>query len=350
MLIAPVANATERVSSTTFIHAHTGPSPQGDRRIAVTDVVTKDANGNAGIGTSTPSLYGRFAVYPVNIAGSENHISTVAGSAGAFTSNLRLGVYAPNGALGCSISAIVNYSGNTGTSLAFGTAPVGAAINALPTTRLLIDPNGHVLPGAQNAQDLGGAGIAWRNITSMNALTVTSDADLKQRGAALSDEEILAGKRIADELVWWKWLKSIADNGAAARNHFGPMAQDIAQILVECDVELDWADGKPSFRSDMLCWDEWDAVTQPVMAERIVQKTKIVLVPVDGSDDGTGEPFYEREEITVDEVEQYDTGAVEIVRPAGSEWRIDPSQVAFFLIAAINADTERRLLALENPN
>jgi hypothetical protein len=128
------------------------------------------------------------------------------------------------------------------------------------------------------------------------------------------------------------------------------MAQDIAQILVECDVELDWADGKPSFRSDMLCWDEWDAVTQPVMAERIVQKTNIVLVPVDGSDDGTGEPFYKREEITVDEVEQYDTGAVEIVRPAGSEWRIDPSQVAFFLIAAINADTERRLLALENPN
>jgi hypothetical protein len=86
---------------------------------------------------------------------------------------------------------------------------------------------------------------------------------------------------------------------------------------------------KPSFRSDMLCWDEWDAVTQPVMAERIVQKTKILLVPVDGSDDGTGEPLYRREEITVDEAEQYDTGVVEVVRPAGSEWRIDPCQVAF---------------------
>jgi hypothetical protein len=142
MLIAPVADAEERVSSTTFIHAHTGSSPQVDRRIAITDVVTKDANGNAGLGTSTPSLYGRFAVYPVNSTGSENHISTVAGSAGAFTSNLRLGVYPLNGALGCSISAIVNYAANTGTSLAFGTTPVGAAITDSPTERMRITSEG----------------------------------------------------------------------------------------------------------------------------------------------------------------------------------------------------------------
>jgi len=203
------------------------------------------------------------------------------------------------------------------------------------------------LPGSPNAQDLGSASFPWRNITSMNALTVTSDADLKQRGAALTDAEITAGKRIAAELCWWQWLNSIATKGAEARNHFGPMAQDIARILVECEVELDWTNGNPSFRSDMLCWDEWKQVTKPVMATRNVTKTKVVMVPVEGSDDGTGEPFYQREEITADEVEEYDSGNVTIETPAGSGWRIDPSQVAFFLIAAINADTERRLVALE---
>jgi hypothetical protein len=111
---------------------------------AVTVGGTLTAIGNIGLGTSTPSLYGRFAVYPVTSAGSENHISTVAGSAGAFTSNLRLGVYSLNGALGCSISAIVNYPFSTATSLAFGTAPGGAAITDSPTERMRITSEGNV--------------------------------------------------------------------------------------------------------------------------------------------------------------------------------------------------------------
>lgn len=350
MLIAPVANAAERVSPTTFIHAHTGSSPQVDRRIAVTDVVTKNASGDVDVMVeeTTTNRTSPIKVLAITATSSKAGGPVFKGFGPAIV--LRSESY--NGTIynGPRIRmAIGDDSDNTtaGSSLAFDVTPTKGSA---PTEAMLINPNGHVLPGATNAQDLGGAGIAWRNITSMNALTVTSDADLKQRGAALSDAEIRAGKRIAAELCWWKWLKSIADKGAAARNHFGPMAQDIARILVECGVELDWSNGKPSFRSDMLCWDEWDEVTKPVMAERIVQKTKIVLVPVDGSDDGTGEPLYRREEITVDEAEQYDTGEVTIEKPAGSEWRIDPCQVAFFLIAAINADTERRLAALENSN
>ena len=134
------ADVAERDSG--FVIVRIPGTPDVLKEAAVSGFVTKDANGNVGLGTSTPSLYGRFAVGPVGSSGSENHISTVAGAAGAFTSNLRLGVYAPNGALGCSISAIVNYSVNSGTSLAFGTTPVGAAINAIPTERMRLTSEG----------------------------------------------------------------------------------------------------------------------------------------------------------------------------------------------------------------
>ena len=321
------ASVAERDSG--FVIVRIPGTPDVLKEAPVNGFVTKDAGGNVGIGTSSQPTF-RF------VAANNTFDGVGMGSSGTY-SFITLGGYFT----GTAGAAQLGFERSTGAFV------IGNGSRDNPTERMRITSAGNVLAGTSNTQDLGAAGLSWRNGFIQNAWTVTSDADLKQRGAGLSDNEILAGKRIADELVWWKWLKSIADKGAAARNHFGPMAQDIAQILVECDVELDWADGKPSFRSDMLCWDEWDAVTQPVMAERIVQKTKIVLVPVDGSDDGTGEPFYKREEITVDEVEQYDTGAVEIVRPAGSEWRIDPSQVAFFLIAAINADTERRLALLE---
>jgi hypothetical protein len=318
------ASVAERDSG--FVVVRIPGTPDVLKEAAISGFATKDASGNL-----------------VTVGG------TVASAIGGSGANIQLGRFAMySTALG---GAYVNYGGEIRsfsgagidvTDLRFYTSNGTGSLE-----RGRFDSLGNFMPGVTNAQDLGIAGKVWRNGYIQNAWTVTSDADLKHRGAALSDAEITAGKRIAAELCWWQWLDSIATKGEEARNHFGPMAQDIAQILVECDVELDWADGKPSFRSDMLCWDEWDAVTQPVMADRIVQKTKIVLVPVDGSDDGTGEPFYKREEITVDEVEQYDTGAVEIVRPAGSEWRIDPSQVAFFLIAAINADTERRLALLE---
>jgi hypothetical protein len=134
------ANVAERDSG--FVIVRIPGAPDVLKEAPVSGFVTKDASGNAGIGTSTPSLYGRFAVGPVGSSGSENHISTVAGSAGAFTSNLRLGVYPTNGALGCSISAIVNYSFGSGTSLAFGTTPVGAAITDSPTERMRITSEG----------------------------------------------------------------------------------------------------------------------------------------------------------------------------------------------------------------
>ena len=321
------ASVAERDSGTVLVRVP--GSPDVLKEAAVGGFITKNASGNVGP-LSIVSTQG-FAA-PAVIAS-----DGVASFRVVFNTSLYAGVPANKAWL------------HSYTDIYYGSdASIKQTFISAGAAKLIIEASGNLIAGLPNAQDLGSASVPWRNGYIQNAFTITSDASLKQRGAALSDDEIRAGKRIAAELCWWQWLDSIADKGAAARNHFGPMAQDIAQILVECGVELDWTNGNPSFRSDMLCWDAWDEVTKPVMATRTVPTTKIVLVPVEGSDDGSGQPFYQREEITVDEVEEYDTGAVTIESPAGSGWRIDPSQVAFFLLAAINADTERRLAALEN--
>ena len=76
ILIAPVADAGELVSSATFIHAHTGSSPQVDRRIAITDVVTKDANGSITVGGAVSIGNGKDASL---------HITDVYGGNGRLT-------------------------------------------------------------------------------------------------------------------------------------------------------------------------------------------------------------------------------------------------------------------------
>lgn len=312
----------------------------GGVEVPASAIIKKDASGNAAIGT-TPSTWVGNAAFQI---GTWSALS----DGGAYGTALAFNAYYDGNWRYKTANAASRYEQDGGHRFYIagsGAANVGISFNLA----LNINSSGHVLPGTANTQDLGSAPNPWRNGSIQNAWTITSDADKKMRGPGLSDAEIRAGKRIAAELCWWQWLDSIADPEKQARYHFGPMAQDIARIFIEEGVEADYAnaEGKPSFRSDMLGWDEWEEVTEKVTATRKKKMRRKILHAVENSDDGTGKPFY-RQFDQIDEVEEvYETGELAVKHPAGSGWRIDPSQVAFFLIAAINEDSEQRLAKLE---
>ena len=212
----------------------------------------------------------------------------------------------------------------------------------------MIDAAGHTLPASANIYNLGSAAFDWKGGFIRSAWTVTSDATLKRQLHQIAPNEVSAGKRIIAELRWWQWLDSVANIGKEnARRHFGPMAQDMAKILIEEGVEIDPKGSSPSFVSDMIGWDEWPEISEPVISKRTVQHEVIITLPVDGTDDGTGQPLLRREVQIQEQEEDFDTGERRNIRSAGSGYRIDPTQVSFFLIAAMNADFEARIAVLE---
>lgn len=225
----------------------------------------------------------------------------------------------------------------------------GLRRSAADIERFRLDRDGHIFPGVTNVQDIGKFSAAFRDIYLLNSPTITSDADRKKRGAGLSEAEVRAGRRIARELCWWQWLESVAQKGDAARLHFGPMAQDMARIFVEEGVEVDYGDGNPSFRSDMLGWDEWGEESEPIFEIREVEEPCLDFEQV--GQDRDGNPLFATVDATRIVKQQFDTGKTRVKRSAGSGWRIDPSQVAFFLIAvqaAVQDALEARLAALES--
>jgi hypothetical protein len=317
------ANVAERDSG--FVIVRIPGTPDVLKEAPVNGFVTKDANGNAGIGTSTPSLYGRFAVGPVGSSGSESAIATVAGSAGAFTSNLRLGVYAPNGALGCSISAIVNYAINTGTSLAFGTSPVGAAITDSPTTRLLIGPSGHFLAGTDNTQTLGGASNRWSVVFAGTGIINTSDERDKTDIGAIPEAWLDAW---AD--VEWRRFKFVD----RARWHIGLVAQQVHAAFAAHDID--------AFEIGLCCFDAWEEESEPIFES--VTKTRKTLTTqyVEAGVNENGQKFFIAQDVETDEEyeESVDTGNTKVTKPAGDRWGLRENECQ-----AIEAAYKRRELS-----
>ena len=317
------ASVAERDSGTVLVRVP--GTPDVLKEAAVSGFVTKDASGNAGIGTSTPSLFGRFAVGPVGSSGSENHISTVAGSAGAFTSNLRLGAYAPNGALGCSISAIVNYNAGAGTSLALGTTPVGAAINAIPTTRLLIDPSGHFLAGTDNTQTLGGASNRWSVVFAGTGAINTSDEREKTDIGEIPEAWLDAW---AD--VEWRRFKFVG----RVRWHIGLVAQQVHAAFAAHDID--------AFEIGLCCYDEWEEESEPIF--ETVTKTRKTLTTqyVEAGVNENGQKLFIAQDVEIDEEyeESVDTGETKVTKPAGDRWGLRENECQ-----AIEAAYKRRELS-----
>ena len=121
-----------------------------------------------------------------------------------------------------------------------GSSPVGSI--GSQGTSLYIQANGDragltfggadVVPrknnaNSDNAVNLGHASYRFDDIFATNGTIQTSDATEKQDIATLTATEMLVGKRLSGLFKTFRWIDSVAENGANARTHTGTIAQDV---------------------------------------------------------------------------------------------------------------------------
>lgn len=109
--------------------------------------------------------------------------------------------------------------------------------------------SGHFTPGANNTVDIGSAGVAVRNIYSVNAVTVTSDGRKKTGLRDFNKQEIAAARRLAREVKLYKWAASVDADAESARWHVGMTVQRCIEIMRD--------EGLSAFDYGMVCYDKW---------------------------------------------------------------------------------------------
>ncbi len=114
-----------------------------------------------------------------------------------------------------------------------------------------VNSSGHWMPGANNASDIGSAGVAIKQAYMVNSVIVTSDARLKTT-RPYSDAEKAVARRVKALGLVYQWNDAIAAKGAdRARMHFG--------VTVQSVIAAFQAESLDPFRYGVVCYDEWDA-------------------------------------------------------------------------------------------
>lgn len=110
--------------------------------------------------------------------------------------------------------------GSDTTGLGFIQAGAGGFDNISPYN----PTNGSVLNGVIS---LGRVGAQWDDIYSVNAVTVSSDQNLKQDIEALDEAETRVAIACKGLIRKYKWRSAVEKKGDEARYHFGVIAQDL---------------------------------------------------------------------------------------------------------------------------
>ncbi len=125
-----------------------------------------------------------------------------------------------------------------------------------------IDGSNHILPGADNSQNLGSAIRRYATVFAGTGTINTSDAREKTWRGAMNDSERAAARAIIGELGWFQWRSARRRKGKdAARLHFGVRAQAVWRIMADHGlIDPIGADGRPGRTPyAFLCFDEWAA-------------------------------------------------------------------------------------------
>ena len=105
---------------------------------------------------------------------------------------------------------------------------------------------------------LGQASKAWRDVYTLNAVTVTSDRNLKQDITDLSDAELRVAAACKLLLKKYKMKSAVAEKGDNARWHFGMIAQDVEAAFS--------AEGLDAGDYGVFIKEEWWEATETIPA------------------------------------------------------------------------------------
>ncbi|QLR62508.1 tail fiber domain-containing protein [Citrobacter sp. RHBSTW-00976] len=199
--------------------------------------------------------------------------------------------------------------------------------------------DGAVIPYADGMSNVGMNAARFGTIFAKTGTINTSEATEKSDPVEISalseqmsnDMDAILNAWGGVSVIAFRWLSSLAEKGngeksGCARWHFGVIAQQVRDAFA--------AHGIDGTRFGLLCYDEWEDVTRPVIATREVVSTEII----DGN------------EVEKTDVVEYETGETEVVFPAGSRWGIRPDQCAWLEAAYQRRRCDRieeRLSSLE---
>lgn len=386
MITRPIASAAERIAASTYIWCHTGSGPATDRRLAATDIVTRDASGNAQVGNPS-TIKARFHIrgpasqtttltdavtnaalliepwqgsaWGLAIGSIGSQVQSIQGVDTSASSSREIALNPLGGKVGIGTSAPLykfhSNLGGDGVAAIFSGITKGVRVNHTTTdTRLegvshdgttfqpLIIGGSSVdisiagtshfqytstqfLPLADNSKAVGSASLRFSTIYAGTGTINTSDERLKTEIGNIPDEWLDAWGD-----VQWQRFKFIDGN----RWHVGLIAQAVHSAFA--------GHGLDAFDIGLCCYDAWEEQREPIF--ETITKTRLItaIEQEPAGEDENGEPLFRMREVEVEEEyeETVDTGETRVTLEAGDRWglRYDECQ-------AIEAAWNRRELS-----
>lgn len=236
--------------------------------------------------------HGNTDFVPTDVAARYGHQGTAGGAyvVGASSSNADAVPFLLQGVFGSSdptdtVPAIklqaIKKSGGTG-GQAISDAETAFQLLNYTNPLLTVDGAGNLLPGADNAQNIGSGSLRPATIYAASGTINTSDAREKTPVRSLNENELAAARELAREPGVYQFLASVAEKGEdGARLHIG--------MTVQRAIEIMESHGLDPLRYGFICHDVWEAETKEVPAEdgefsRPVTRQVVEAVPVEYSE------------------------------------------------------------------
>ncbi|MCD8568071.1 MAG: tail fiber domain-containing protein [Geovibrio sp.] len=209
-----------------------------------------------------------------------------------------------------------------------------------------------MMPASNNAIDIGSASVRTRDIFTVNAVNVLSNAQHKQDVRSMTAQELACAQELAQNISLFRWKDAVAGKGENARIHIGMIAQEVVTIFLK--------HGLCANDYGLLCFDSWVAETVEHEAEYeqieipAVTEVRLISEAVLDKDGNEQEPaVYEIVELEPARIEQGEIIAeawTETVKDAGEAYSLRTEELLYFIMAGQEArmkNIEERLTLLE---